>query len=86
MGKVGMRVRVMPTEAGIDMEEFKERLMKVIPEYAQLLNAEIVPVAFGLKAVVLHLITPDQSPDELIEKLRNVEGVESAEIEDVSLV
>jgi len=86
MGKVGMRIRVMPAEAGIDMENFKEKITEVLPDYAQLVNAEISPVAFGLKALVLQVITPDQSPDELIEKIRGVEGVESAEIEDLSLI
>ena len=86
MGKVGIRIRVMPTEAGMDMENFKEEITKVLPEYAQLAKAEIAPVAFGLKALIILVITPDQSPDELIEKIREVEGVESAEIEEVSLI
>jgi len=86
MGKVGVRIKVMPSEAGMDMEKFKEEITKVLPEYAQLARAEIMPVAFGLKSLVLQVIIPDQSPDELIEKIRSVDGVESAEIEEVSLI
>ncbi len=86
MGKVGMKLRIMPNEAGMDMEKFKERVTKVLPEYAQLVNAEIKPIAFGLKALILQIIIPDQSPDELIENIKGVEGVENVEVEDLSLI
>ena len=86
MGKVGMKLRVMPNDAGIDMEEFKGKVTGVLPEYAQLVNAEIKPIAFGLKSLVLQIIIPDQSPDELIEKIKGVEGVENVEVEDLSLI
>jgi elongation factor 1-beta len=86
MGKVAIKIRVMPNEAGINMEEFKNNVTKVLPEYAQLVNAEIKPIAFGLKALLLQIIMPDQSPDELIEKLRGVEKVENVEVEDLSLI
>jgi len=86
MGKVGMKLRVMPSSIDVDMEEFRESITKVLPEYAQLVNVEIKPIAFGLKALILQIIMPDQSPDELIEKIRGVERVENVEVEDLSLI
>lgn len=81
-----MRIRVMPDDASIDMEEFKQNVVKAIPDYAKLADSKIVPVAFGLKALILQIVMPDQSPDELIENLRNVERVENVEVEDLSLI
>lgn len=86
MGKVGLKVRVMPSGIEVDMEKIKENAKKIMPEYAQLVNAEIKPVAFGLKALILHIIMPDKSPDELINKLKSLENVENVEIEDLSLL
>ncbi|HDN50856.1 MAG: elongation factor 1-beta [Thermoplasmata archaeon] len=86
MGKVALTVRIMPDEAGIDMEALKERVLGVIPEYVQLVKAEERPIAFGLVALVIQLIMPDQSPDELLETIGGVERVENVEVEDLSLI
>lgn len=86
MGKVALTVRIMPDEAGIDMEEFKHRVLKVLPEYVQLVKAEERPIAFGLVALIVQVIMPDQSPDELLEKMGAVERVENVEVEELSLI
>jgi len=86
MGKVGLKIRVMPSGIDVDMEKLKEEITKTLPDYAQLVNAEIKPVAFGLKALILQIIMPDQSPDELIEKIKSIENVENVEVEDLSLI
>jgi len=86
MGKVALTVRIMPDEAGIDMDELKERILGVLPDYVQLVKAETRPIAFGLAALVVQLIMPDQSPDELLEKMGTVERVENVEVEDLSLI
>ena len=86
MGKVALKIRVMPDEAGIDMETFKENVVKVLPEYVQLVDAEEKPIAFGLKALIVQVIMPDQSPDELLDKIRIVEKVENVEVEELSLI
>ena len=86
MGKVAIRIRVMPDEAFVDMEKLKQKVVNIIPDYAKLTDSRIVPIAFGLKAIILQIIMPDQSPDELIENIRKVENVENVEVEDLSLI
>lgn len=86
MGNVAIRIRVMPDEASVDMEKLKQKVVDAIPYYAKLADSRIVPVAFGLKAIILQIIMPDQSPDELIENIRKVEDVENVEVEDLSLI
>ena len=86
MGKVALKMKIMPSGADVDVEKIKEMAKQQLPEYAQLVNAEIVPIAFGLKALMLTILMPDQSPDELVEKMEGIEGVESVNIEGVSLI
>ncbi len=86
MGRVALKLRIMPSGIDVNMEELKEKVIKILPNYAQLVKTDIVPIAFGLKALTLQIMMPDQSPDELIKKIKDVENVENVEIEDLSLI
>jgi len=86
MGEVIMKIKVMPEDASIDMEKLKEEIMKSIPDYAKVNKTEIAPIAFGLKALMLYITMPDQSPDELMDKIAGIEGVGNATIDELSLI
>ena len=86
MGDVIMKIKLMPSSPEINMEELKTNVEKSMPDYARLTAAEITPIAFGLKALVINVIIPDQSPDELLEILKSIDGVENVDVEDLSLM
>ncbi len=86
MGEVSLTVMVMPDDAGIDMGAFKDKIVSVLPDYAKLVGTEEKPIAFGLKALMVKVVMPDKSPDELVDKIGAVEHVENAEIRDLSLL
>ncbi len=86
MGEVIMKIKVMPEDASMDMEKLKEEIMKAIPNYAKVNKTETVPIAFGLKALMLYVTMPDQSPDELMDKIAGIEGVGNATIDELSLI
>ena len=86
MGEVIMKIKVMPEDAGIDVEKLKEEILKSIPEYARVNKTEIAPIAFGLKALMLYITMPDQSPDELMDRINGIEGVGNATIDELSLL
>ncbi len=46
------------------------------------------PIAFGLKALIVAAVMPDEGNigDEFVEKIRGIDGVESAEVESVELL
>ena len=85
MGDVAARIRIMPSSPEVDLE-------KIIAEVRKRVDAsdiQITPIAFGLKAVDVMVVIPDgteggTSPVE--EKLRQIEGVESVETIDVTLL
>ncbi|MBC7081242.1 MAG: elongation factor 1-beta [Thermoplasmatales archaeon] len=86
MGKVAVKIKLMPSDISINLEEIRYQAEKIMPDYAKIVRHEIIPVAFGLNALLLTIIMPDQSPDEVVEKLEKIEGVESLEVEEVGLI
>lgn len=83
MGDVGITLKIMPTGTEVDLESLRERVIEAVPDTAKVQGTDIAPVAFGLKAVMLDLVTGDESPDELVDMLAEVDGVARIEIEKV---
>jgi len=89
MGEAAVRMRVMPESTDVDLEKLAEEIKKVIPSFARLHAIEEMPIAFGLKALIVVTIMDDKggrSPDEIEEAARKVAGVESVEVEEVGLL
>ncbi|AFK21693.1 elongation factor 1-beta [Pyrococcus sp. ST04] len=82
-------IKVMPTSPDVNLDELEEKLKAVIPEKYGLAKVEREPIAFGLVALKFHILGKDEegySFDEVAEKFRKVENVESAEVETVSRI
>ncbi|WP_290899890.1 elongation factor 1-beta [Ferroglobus sp.] len=88
MGKVYMKLRVMPSDVEVDLEKVKEEVRKVAPENVEIKDFAIQPIAFGLKALLVLAVMPDEEGvgDKLVENIKSIEGVESVEIESQELV
>jgi elongation factor 1-beta len=86
MGKVSLTLRVMPKEVNIDMNAFRDKVMNVIPDYAEIVGSQVKPIAFGLSALLIRVNIPDQSPEELIEKIKQASDVENVEVDDLTLI
>ena len=86
MGKVSLTLRVMPKEVNIDMNAFRDNVINVIPDYAEIVGSQVKPIAFGLSALLIRVNIPDQSPEELIEKIKETSDVENVEVDDLTLI
>ena len=84
MGEVLCTLRVMPTGVDVDLEKIKGEIQGLISPN----EISESPVAFGLKALVVKKIIPDDQggTDVLEDKIRKIEGVESVETIEVTLV
>ncbi len=85
MGDVAAKIRVMPSSPDEDLNN----IISKIREMVDVSDIQITPIAFGLKAIDVVVVIPDgteggTSPVE--EKLRAIDGVESAETIDVTLL
>ena len=84
MARVLVVMRILPEDVNIDLEELKERIRNSLPEGYEIARHDIEPIAFGLKALRLYIIMPEQTEGgtEPLERLVNgVEGVSQAEVE-----
>lgn len=84
-GIIGVKIKLMPTSPEVNLEEIKSYAKKIVEE-GKGLNREYYeePIAFGLKAVIAFFEWPEEAElEELEEKFRNIENVNSIQIIDM---
>ncbi len=88
MGRVFMKLRLMPRDVDVDLQALKEKVNSVRTEKVEIVDFGIQPIAFGLKALLVAAVMPDEEGigDRLIEELQGIDDVESVEIEAQELV
>jgi elongation factor 1-beta len=80
MAKVVMKLKVMPESLETDLEKIKEE----IKTKAEIHEISEEPIAFGLKAILITVIWPeDKNPDTLESSIKEIRGVNSVEVFDV---
>lgn len=80
MGEVIVIFRILPSSIEI-FEKVKENLQKLNPT-----RLEEEPIAFGLKAIIMTSIVPDEGGHmEILEnKINDIEGVENVEVVNIT--
>jgi len=89
MGTVAIKFRLMPEGVEVDLAAVERGARAKVEAYgAKVIRVEVRPFAFGLKAVEMAVTMPDKtgSPEALEESLREVEGVQSAEVVELGLL
>jgi len=83
MTNVLVSVKIFPTDITIDLNQLKQQIEKSMPKEASVRKFAEEPIAFGLSALIAHILIPEDKSGEL-EKLENtirkIEGVNSIDI------
>jgi len=84
MGDVALIIRVMPTSPEVDLALLTEKIRESIP---RLNDVREEPIGFGLKALKIVVIVSDAAgeSDTVEEDINAIEGVERAEIVELTL-
>jgi len=84
MAEAGVKIKIMPTSPETNLEEIESKAKKVVEgKEGKVASSEIEPVAFGLKAlIILVVINETFEQDPLLDEIRTIENVSSAEIID----
>jgi elongation factor 1-beta len=69
--KVMVSLKVFPSDIGVDRESLKKEIEKALPDYASVYGFEEEPIAFGLVALVAHILVPE-------DREGGIDGVESS--------
>lgn len=86
MAKVLVVTTVYPSGTDIDLDKLVEKIKEKLPEGYTITRYDKVPIAFGLSALKLYFVIPEESEggtSRLEELLQGVEGVEEVEVEAV---
>jgi len=86
MATVIVTLRIMPEGPDVDLESLRQRATKAIADFGgEVGKFEIEPIAFGLKALKLFFVMPEEkgSTDSLEQTIAGMEGVNSVSVDDV---
>ena len=88
MGDVVMKLKIMPADVDTSLDSIFERIQEVKGDKIDIRDKKIQPIAFGLKALIVMAVMPDEGAigDEFVERIKGIEGVESVEIDSVELL
>jgi elongation factor 1-beta len=86
MARVIITLKIMPEDVDVDLEDLLERIKVAVPDGTDVRANEIVPVAFGLKALRMN-VARDESlggTDDIEAAITQLDGVAQVEVETVS--
>ncbi|MHA1577863.1 MAG: elongation factor 1-beta [Candidatus Thorarchaeota archaeon] len=88
MARVIITIRVMPEDVDVDLDDLLERIRQNVPDGTDVRANEVVPVAFGLKALRINLARDESlgGTDDIEEALGKLNGVAQVEVEVVSRI
>jgi translation elongation factor aEF-1 beta len=91
MGTAAIKYRVMPEGVEVDLEVLKASITDTVAKAgAELYGIEVVPFAFGLKALETTVMIEDKVgggiPDAVEEALGALDGVQSVEMLEMGLI
>jgi elongation factor 1-beta len=82
MAQMLISMKIFPEDITIDLEQLKLRIKSIVSQDSKIIRFDEEPIAFGLKALIVHVLMPEEKQDEL-EKVENgirqISGVSNVE-------
>jgi translation elongation factor aEF-1 beta len=78
MGKIVIAYKIFPSESSVDLKLLKEKIEKQLSDIASVQRFAEEPIAFGLSALIVNMILPDDKEgilDETEKRLTDMEEV-----------
>ena len=83
MARVMVSLKIFPSDIVADMNGLKEAIKKSLENKATIYKFDEEPVAFGLVALVAHILVPEEASgvmDEVEQRLKLIEGISEIEV------
>lgn len=86
MARVIITLKIMPDGIDMNMDDLLERVKGAIPEGTDVRANEVIPVAFGLKALRMNVVREESmgGTDDIEAAITALDGVAQVEVEMVS--
>ena len=78
MAKVVVSLKIFPADINVSLEELREKVKSALPSYASIYKFEEEPIAFGLVALIAHVVLPENKAggvDEVEKSIQNLKDV-----------
>ena len=83
MAKVMVSLKIFPSDIVTDLNGLKETIKKSLEGKATIYKFDEEPVAFGLVALVAHILVPEEVSgvmDEVERRLKSIDGISEVEV------
>jgi len=83
MAKVVVSFKVLPQDINIKLDDLKKAIKEGLPEEAEVYKFAEEPIAFGLNALLVHIVMPENisgEMDKVEDAVKNTKGVSQIEI------
>ncbi|MGC8849382.1 MAG: elongation factor 1-beta [Candidatus Bathyarchaeia archaeon] len=83
MAEILASIKILPAEAGINLDHIKEEIKNSLPEEVKLYKMVEDPIAFGLVALIIHVILPEENPkimDNLEDALKSIKDIGETQV------
>ncbi len=83
MARVMVSLKIFPSDIVTDMKGLKEQVTKSLEGKATIYKFDEEPVAFGLVALVAHILMPEEASgvmDEVERRLKSINGISQVEV------
>ncbi len=78
MARVLISLKIFPADINVNLEALKDEIKGSLPDYASVYKFEEEPIAFGLVALISHILLPENQAggiDEIEKGIRNIGDV-----------
>ena len=83
MARVLASIKIFPREANIDLNPLKAQVQNSLPAGSNVQRFEEEPIAFGLVALIAHVVLPEDAAghmDQVEEAIRSIETVSEIQV------
>ena len=83
MAKVLVSIKIFPNDANLDLNVLKSKVQQCLPAGSTVQKFEEEPVAFGLVALIAHIVLPEDAEgkmDQVEEAIRSVDSVSEIQV------
>ena len=83
MGNIVISFKIFPSEASVDLNLLKEKIKEQLPKFASVRGFAEEPIAFGISALIAHIVLPEDRSGVLDEvegyllKIKEVSQIET---------
>lgn len=81
MARVIVSLKIFPADVSVNLDSLRKKIEDALPNYAHVYGFEEEPIAFGLVALITHIVLPEDQAGGLDEIERRIQEI--SEISDI---